>query len=136
MDFTKMGMFKLFAQRMEYLDQRQKLLAENVANGDTPGFKAKDLAPFSFRDAMHEAQGGGTMTRTNPLHLVGTRSQHEGPYEVREDKNPYEVLPSGASVTLEDQMVKVAQTTSDYQMVVGLYRKAIGMFRMALGRSG
>src|SRR5262249_21353878 len=75
MDLSKMPLFSLVAQRLGWLSERQRVLAENVANADTPGYRAHDLAPLSFKDMVDNAPASGlSPTQTNPQHLSGSGS--------------------------------------------------------------
>jgi flagellar basal-body rod protein FlgB len=114
--------------RMHWHQSRQKLLAENIANADTPGFAPKDLKAPSFGPA---AAGGLSVARTDPAHLAlgGARTQ-----EVTAAS--FETTPNRNGVNLEDEMLKVAQNQSDYQLAASLYQKSLQVLRMAVGRGG
>jgi flagellar basal-body rod protein FlgB len=117
--------------RMHWHQTRQKLLAENVANADSPGFQPKDLRLPTFTPAGEVTGGALAIGRTNPLHLASTSARTgEDPREARR----FEVTPSGNAVSLEDEMMKVAQNQSDYQLAASLYTKSLQMLRTAVGR--
>lgn len=122
-------LFRLAQQRLSWLDRRQALLAENVANADTPGYLPKDLKPFE----QTLAQAGVAPVRTSPLHLAGA-SGGDGP-ALDQDLQPEEEAPDGNAVSLTREMVKVADTESAQQLVAGLYQAWVGMMRTALGRN-
>ncbi|HEY8612811.1 MAG TPA: flagellar basal body protein [Roseomonas sp.] len=119
---------ELAESRLRWLDRRQEVLARNIANSDTPGYRARDVTPF----AEHLLRAGGTaaMARTNPRHLTGS----SGGTGVRPE--PAEVSPDGNAVSLDEQAIKVADTDSAHALAMGLHRRWIGMFRSALGRNG
>lgn len=129
------GLFDLFAKRMDYLKQRQGVISQNVANADSPGYGARDLV--SFTDAM---KGVGVrpveMSVTSAAHMAPAGRRIGGNYGDNRQSSTYETLPSGNSVVLEEQLMKVSQIGSDYQMVTNLYRDASMMMKMALGKSG
>ena len=117
--------------RMHWHQTRQKLLAENVSNADTPGFQPKDLKVPGFAPNGAVAGGGIGIERTNPNHLVGVAARTgEDPRNARR----FEITPSGNAVSLEDEMLKVAQNQSDYQLAASLYQKSLQMLRMAARR--
>ena len=126
-------LFKLFATRMDYLKQRQGVISQNVANADTAGYGARDLVPFT--DAL---KGTGVkpvgMAVTNASHMAPAGKRVGGDYGDNKAATTYETLPSGNSVVLEEQMMKVANISSDYQLVTMLYRDASSMMKMALGK--
>ena len=127
MDPTDIGLFRLAERRMQWVDQRQALLAQNIANANTPSYKARDLAPFQ----ASLVEQGVSMARTNPAHLQGPNAPSKGREVQSEGK-----APNGNTVSLEQQLGKVADTASTQELVTNLYHKYQGLFRMALGRSG
>jgi flagellar basal-body rod protein FlgB len=133
MDLDAIPLFKLMSKRMDWLNQRQAVVAENVANVDTPGFKPSDLTPFSFRDAL---AGGHHLepALTNPAHLKLTQP-NAGPGAVGKDKKAYETKPDGNAVVVEQQLLKMNETAQDYNTVTGLYRRNINLLKLALGHN-
>ena len=69
MDPTRTGPIALAETRLRWLDARQRVLAQNVANADTPGYRPSDMRPFA--QALAGAQG--VMAQTDPRHLAPTR---------------------------------------------------------------
>lgn len=136
MDFTKIPLFSAMNRRMTWLGQRQELLAQNIANADTPGYVAQDFKPQDFGDVLKSASGGA------PLRMAATASGHIGFASAdgrppRSEKTPGpEKLLSGNAVTLEEEMMKTAQTAMDFQLTTNLYKKHISMIKTALGRGG
>ncbi len=122
------GLFDLLTQKMSYLNQKQAVLAENVANVDTPGYKQLELKSFSFGDALKQAGAG--MSVTNPRHIVPA-SMAGANAQTFKSKNSEE-LPSGNTVDLEKQMMEVSKTSVDYQTTTALYRKWVGLIKIAI----
>lgn len=131
MAFTDTGLIRLMNDKMAYLGQRQAVLAQNVANANTPGYAAKDLAPFTFADAMRDASPG--MKVTNARHIVP--ASMAGVNAATKTAASFEILPSGNSVDLEQQAMEVSKNATDYQSILAVYRKFIGLFRIALGKT-
>ena len=127
MDPNDIGLFRLAERRLAWVDQRQRLLAQNVANASTPGFRARDVSPFS---AALAGQGTG-LARTVAAHLDSPESQ-SGASRAR----PKERGPDGNAVSLETELSKVADTAGTHELVTSLYHKYLGLFRTALGRAG
>lgn len=130
MSIASGGILGLMSSKMSYLGQKQAVQAENVANADTPGFKAKEIVPFTFENAMREVQSG--MRVTDARHIVpasmagvnaGTKKAHS-----------FETVPSGNSVDLEQQMMEVSKTTLEYQASASIYQKFMGLMRAAIGK--
>lgn len=127
MDSTT-DIFALAERRMAWLGQRQATLAHNVANANTPGFRARDSAPFAA--ALSQAGSGRlALTQASPLHLAGT-----GPAPGSVGAQAHERTATGNTVMLEDELSKVADTASKQDLTASLYRKYAGLYRTALGR--
>ena len=133
LSLTGAPLISMLKTRMHWHQTRQKLLAENVSNADTPGFQPKDLRVPTF--APDGAATGGALValRTDPKHLAGA-SGRAG--EDQRFARRFEITPSGNAVSLEDEMLKVAQNQSDYQLAASLYQKSLQMLRTAVGRRG
>lgn len=131
-------LFKAISAKMGYLDARQKVLANNVANADTPDYRAKDLTKVDFGALLKDITSGERMN----VHLETTKKGHmpdpnnidDG--EVKKRRTTYEVAPAGNAVILEEEIIKANQNTMDYNMMTNLYSKHISMMRTALGRQG
>jgi flagellar basal-body rod protein FlgB len=139
MDLGRIPLFVLAMDRMSWLDRREQVLAENIANSDTPEFKPSDLKPLDTSKALGRGAIGGPLapTVTNPMHIGAAEAGRGGAAIVSErERHPYETTPSGNAVVIEEQMVKVAETQADYQMATSLYRKYMDMLKLALGRGG
>jgi flagellar basal-body rod protein FlgB len=128
---TASPLISMLKTRMHWHQTRQKLLAENVSNADTPGFQPKDLKVPTFAPNGTATGGALAALRTDPYHLAGASSRTG---EDTRDARRFEVTPSGNAVSLEDEMLKVAQNQSDYQMAASLYQKSLQMLRTAVGR--
>ncbi|MEI7607130.1 MAG: flagellar basal body rod protein FlgB [Rhodospirillaceae bacterium] len=132
MDLSSMGVFKLMAKKMDWLTQRQEVLAQNVANVDTPKFKPDDVTPFTFRTAL-QASNHLEPAMTNPAHQHLAHA-NDGPGSVRKERKPYETKPDGNAVDIEEQMLKLSQTSQDFNMVTSLYRKNVSLIKSVLAR--
>jgi flagellar basal-body rod protein FlgB len=133
MDLGNIPLFKAMMSRMSWLTERQQVLAQNIANADTPAFKAKDLKAQTFKEMLAGSSANHlTLAATQPNHLAGV-----GPalaFKPVADRNA-ETSPSGNSVSIEDQMLKVSSTANEFQMTTSLYRRQIGMLKTVLGRT-
>ncbi|MBR0656392.1 flagellar basal body protein [Plastoroseomonas arctica] len=127
MDPTQTGPIALAERRLHWLDARQRVLAQNMANLDTPGYRPSDLRPF----AETLARTGSGLARTNAAHAGGGRAS-----DVRADRQLVERTPDGNGVSLEDQALKVADTDTAHALALSLHRRFLTMFRTALGRTG
>lgn len=142
MDLSNLGLFRLMQRKMNWLTQRQEVLSENVANADSPNYRARDVVPFDFKSAVRDINRVKKLglAETQPAHITngGGGPDHASHWLVRDikDRKAYETSPSRNGVVLEDQMSKVTQTATDYQMITNLYRKQVNLIKTAIGRSG
>jgi flagellar basal-body rod protein FlgB len=133
MSVTDLPLFSMLKTRMYWLNERQRVLAENVANADTPGFRGRDLKQLDFHEALRSA--GATsevkLATTAPGHIGGAGNTSRFPIDSR---GGFETTPRGNAIVLEDEMMKVAQTQMDHQAATQLYSRSIGLIKTALGR--
>jgi len=131
-DIPLVGMLK---QRMSWHQARQSVLAQNVANADTPGYRARDLS---------EPQTGSA-SRTGGVVLMQTAAGHIGPSGAsagasaggsfgQAQSRTFEITPQGNGVVLEEEVMRVSQNVMDYQMVSQLYSRGLGMLKTAISR--
>ena len=132
MDLSKQTLFKMMTERMSYLGQRQKVLAQNIANANTPNYQARDLKPLNFQDQVAREMRAVTPVSTQPNHLPPVTPSER--FSVNKDRRPYETALDKNGVVLEEQAMKVAQTQVDYQATTAVYKKYIGLFKLVLSR--
>jgi len=129
MDSRHIGLFDLAERRLAWADRRQAVLAQNVANANTPHYKPHDLKPFA---TVLGAANAVAPLRTQPSHLAGTVAVRSPDESV---DRTHAQSPDGNAVGLDEQLVKLADTETTHSLVTTIYRKYLGMFGMALGRS-
>ncbi len=126
MKLTDMSFFKLAANRMQWLGARQQVIAQNVANSDTPGYRSRDVS--SFADVMRGSQGG--LRTTNTKHIGGSSAAVNG-VMVQEDASSYETSLDGNSVALEEQTIRATEVAENYRLAAQLYRKGHDLLTLA-----
>ncbi len=119
------------ASGMEAQGSRLRHVSENIANADTPNFRPSDLAPPKFDAAVPVARGVG-LQRTDSAHFA-TLGGAAGTFPLA-SRSAMETRPGGNAVSLEDEMLKVAQNQMDYQAAATLYAKSLGLVKSALGK--
>ena len=134
MDLANLPLFSAITRKMNWLTNRQRVLAENVANVDTPQYKAADLRPLDFRGELAQVQGKLQPVATDPKHLSGTVPVSAAQEQVVTDQADRDI--SGNTVSIEDEMMKVSETMADYQLMTSLYKKQVGLLKEAIGRGG
>lgn len=136
MAITDISLLSALRTRMQWHQERQRVLSENVANADTPSFRPRDLEPPRFQPAAMAMSNPGaaprvTLARTDPGHLsVSAGATNFGASR----KAGYEVRPTGNAVNLEEEMMKVAANQMDYQAATTLYSRSLGLLKTAIGK--
>lgn len=125
MDIAQIGPVALAERRLHWLDQRQRVLAQNVAHADTPGYQARDVAPFAQRV-------GQAMAATDARHIAAGVTASRA----RDDRAASERTPNGNGVSLDEQALRIAETDQQHALAMGLHHKYLALFRVALGRTG
>ncbi len=124
-DFAGTGIFSLAERRMTWLDRRASVLAENIANADTPGYRPRDLLPFSA--ALDRAVV--VPERTSPLDLPALAAAEGGARE-----NDTGTAPDGNGVRVDAELTKLADTQTEQNLVSSLWKSYVGMFRTAIDK--
>ena len=130
MPISDIPMFAMLRTRMQWHQERQKVLAENVANADTPNFRPQDLVPPDFGNGAPRPPAIAMML-TAPAHLSGTAAADTF---APDRKGGFQVHPSGNAVTLEDEMLKVAANQMDFATAATLYSRGLNLIKTALGK--
>lgn len=136
MPISNIPIFSMLRTRMQWHQERQRLLAENVANADTPNFRPRDLTQPKFDGPASAVAPGLGLVRTASAHLSGSGvsgSGGAGQFESRQ-RNGGEIRPTGNAVSLEDEMLKVAANQMDYQAATAVYSRSLGLIKAAIGR--
>ena len=139
MELTNLPVFGLIRQRMNWLNQRQEVIAQNVANADTPDYLAQDLKAFDFKNVIRQnrpkTQRVG-INITKPTHIHASRGQNSSSFREIDVRSPYETAPAGNQVILEEQMIKMNETVTNHNLITQIYRKQLAMFRTVTRRGG
>jgi len=133
MNLPDVPLMSMLRTRMSWLHQRQDVLAQNVANADTPKYVAHDLKPVDFKDAVRSpvAIRASSLMVTNPHHIA-IRPEGSNKFDDIETHD-VEANPNGNSVSLEAEMIKVSETQAQFQAAANIYAKAMSLMRTAIG---
>ena len=135
MAITDIPILSMIRTRMAWAQERQRVLAENVANSDTPGYRARDLTPPKFEASSTVAQAAPVkvaLARTDSGHIPAI-GQSSSSFRT-ETKGSHEIRPTGNAVNLEDEMIKVASNQMDYQAATALYSRSLNLIKVGLGK--
>lgn len=133
MSIGDLPVFAMLRTRMHWHQERQRLLAENVANADTPDFRPRDLDPPDFGTAAHPRTAAVVLARTDPAHMSGPGGVSASGFDPARNQ-AYSVRPAGNAVNLEDEMLKVSNNAMDYQAAATLYSRSLGLIKLAINR--
>lgn len=131
MDLGKLTIFNAVKKRMQWTGQRQELLAHNIANANTPDFRAHDMKPFEFKEIVRRETMQINMETTGSNHLAG-RQKTIRDFSSQADRRPYETSPDGNSVVLEEQMSKLNETAISHRLTNEIYSKHLAMLKLAV----
>ncbi len=135
MDINSIPLFSMLKSRLGYINAREQLISQNVANADTSGFAPKDLQPFDVSRALESASGPQTgvvrTAMTDAGHLQPRTVQSEVQWKVVDTEDSSAGTLNGNRVTLEDEMAKMSEARMDYDAAVGFYQKAMSLLQMA-----
>lgn len=126
--FGKLQIFRMSTALAQHAGARQSVLARNIANADTPGYGARDIAPFT------EIYNGNSSFQPRI-----TRSGHIGrdtaggyAVEIR-DAAPGEIDPNGNSVSLEQEMLKAVEVKREHERALAIFKSSLTVLRAATG---
>lgn len=120
--------------KMQWHQERQRVLAENISNSDTPNFKPRDLVEPKFDNVGNNVSGG--MGALPMMRADGTNIIPAGASSSFGAGRPrgYETRPSSNAVNIEDEMLKVSANQMDYAAATSLYTRSLGLLKTAIGK--
>ena len=134
MSINDLPTLSVLRTKMQWHQERQHVLSENVSNSDTPNFKPRDLVEPKF-----DAAGANAAGSMGALAMMRTSSSHIAPFGAEQSfaenrKAGFETRPAGNAVNLEDEMLKVSANQMDYAAVTSLYSKSLQLLKTAMGK--
>jgi flagellar basal-body rod protein FlgB len=135
LDLGNTPFFGMLRARLDQLSERQRLIAENIANASTPGYRPRDVDTGGFERMLASASGGGgvTLVRTNAAHMSPSGGGGQTQIVTRNDS---ETTIDGNAVVLEEQMARAAETRMQFETGIALYQKGLELVRMAARAPG
>ena len=137
MDLNSLKLFKMALTRMDWAAQRQKVLAQNISNADTPQYRPSDVKALDFKQVLRGQMAQPVeVARTDPNHLKGTIPEQPHYRDLKQRKT-FEESPDGNQVVVEEQMQKVSDTRGQYDTAVTIMQANLKMLSIAIkGGSG
>ena len=129
-------LFSMLESKLRYVNQRERLLSENIANADTPGYQPRDLKAFSFEAMLRPRMGLEGLAQTSSAHLAGRPSPAAADPFKPEATPDGETRLDGNSVVLEEQMSKMTEARIDYEAAIDFYQQSNALMSMAARAPG
>jgi flagellar basal-body rod protein FlgB len=123
---SQIYLLQLASQQAKWLTARQTIIANNIANANTPGYDAKDIQPFA--EVLDQTQV--SMATTNPAHIVPAADEFEATRS--NETESWDTTVSGNSVSLEQEMMKEGDINRSYTLNTNIKRVFHQMMMSAL----
>ena len=136
---TNIPIIAAIAAKLKHLGARQQVISQNIANADTPGYRAKDLDTPDFGALVDKASGKPMVGRPHveaSARMRALGASAPPPAGIRNRADTFETKPLGNDVILEDELMKLADVQMEYAALTNLYRKQSGLLKLAIGRGG
>lgn len=134
MDFSQIKLMKMMEAKMAYHSERQDILSQNIANADTPGYRARDIKEPNFEEELKLDTPRIQMIRTSAEHSAGVNFR-QPEFKSEQTKKFVELKPVKNTINLEEESMKMSHNAFDFQTTTTLYNKTAGLFRTAIGNT-
>lgn len=127
--FQNLDIFQMATGLAKHASSRQEVIAKNIANADTPEYRAKDVAPFQ---ATYDNRGSSAAMKSSRAgHLHGHAAHSAQPVFV---DAPGPSSPNGNTVTLETEMMKATEVRHQHDLAMSVYKSSMNILRTSIGR--
>jgi flagellar basal-body rod protein FlgB len=130
--YDKLSVVALAKGRMDWVAKRQEVLSENIVNANTPKYVPSDIKAFDFKAVLNETQPAIQVAATNARHLQPAVTDLR---QVQKQKKTFESSPDGNAVVMDEQLAKMGEAKTAYEMAASLFQKQFKMLRTALGKA-
>ncbi|MGE4312965.1 MAG: flagellar basal body rod protein FlgB [Pseudobdellovibrionaceae bacterium] len=133
MSIQNISLFQALGAKIDYLDRRQDVISQNIANADTPNYKAHDMTKADFGTMVQN------VTHDKRVRLAATDAGHFGlanrapNSKDRAAKDVYEIAPGKNSVILDEQLLNANKVAIDHNLMMNLMKKNLAMISTAIG---
>lgn len=124
--FGDLKLLNMASALARHAADRHQVLASNIANADTAGYKAKDVEPFA--EAFVRSQSHVTL-------MTGASDSRGESWRIVNSSTPGAASPNGNTVSLEDQMIRTSEAQQSHAAATAIYKKSIEILRLTLGRN-
>jgi len=127
--FTELNVFRMAHGMAFHAGQRQALIAQNMANADTPGYRGRDLVAFT--DLVNNGPDRAALRATRAGHFGGTGGN---PFDTEPVESKLPLAEGQNAVSVEEEMVKAVDTKRQHDRALAIYRSSLTILRTSLGR--
>lgn len=127
--YNSLELFQTAAAMARHAGSRQAVVARNIANADTPGYQAQQIAPFKD---TYETTGGGVQKVTRAGHMTAASA---APMTAVATPSGGEASPNGNTVSIEEEMLNSVSISREHSRALTIYRHTMNVLRTSLGRS-
>ncbi|WP_415182169.1 FlgB family protein [Phaeovulum sp.] len=127
--FDKLEIMQMARAMASHAALRQNAISQNVANADTPGYAARDVANFAD---TYESANDEKLKATRPSHL---NSDTHFSAQITSRRDAGAMSPNGNSVSLEEEMVKGVEVKQQHDLALAIYKSSMNILRTSLGRA-
>ncbi|MGH1463895.1 MAG: FlgB family protein [Cognatishimia sp.] len=128
--FENLSVFKMAHAMAVHAAARQNVVAQNMANADTPGYLARRVVPFGTQLRAKTGPVGPQLTRAG--HLAFAPDRGAGPALILDKTQSSD--PNGNNVTLESEMMRAVEVKQQHDRALAIYKASLDMLRLSLGR--
>ena len=125
---SSLDLFQTAHAMARHAGARQAVVAQNIANADTPGYQAQQIAPFKD---TYNARSSANMQATRPGHITAAG---QGPLNVSVTASSAEPSPNGNTVSLEDELMNSIAVSREHNRALAIYRHTMTILQTSLGR--
>ncbi|WP_121060606.1 FlgB family protein [Chachezhania antarctica] len=127
--FAELNVFRMAHGMAFHAGQRQSVIAQNMANSDTPGHRARDLVPFT--ELVARGADTAALRATRPGHLGDTG---DNPFHSEPTQSSLPLAEGQNAISVEEEMVKAVETKRQHDRALAIYRSSLTLLRTSLGR--
>lgn len=127
--FENLDIFKMASGMARHAVTRQEVIAKNIANADTPEYRAKDIATFA--DTYDTTSSNSKMRATRAGHVLDSTATPTG-YDLLDAQGA--TSPNGNTVSLETEMMKSSQVRHEHELALSVYKSSMNILRTSIGR--
>ncbi|KIN65919.1 Flagellar basal-body rod protein FlgB [Sulfitobacter noctilucae] len=125
--FENIDIFRMSAAMARHAGQKQAVVAQNVANADTPNYKARDIADFANTYVPADNAGAQRATRAQHLHGALNGSMPTAAVVERDQASP-----NGNQVSLETETLKSVDAKRQHDRALAIYKTALSVLRTSI----